>query len=728
MAYTELGWLEDGVGNLAAASEAASRAVAEERYWNSLILKTEVVLNWEGDVVQAKALLGQMPASALQEDYGIYEAMLLAWVQRDATAMLGLVASVPRDWLQSNFFEGPTQYFAGAAHRLANRAEAARQSWTRALQTVEKRLADTPDQPESLLWKMRLQAELGELAAAQGTFRLFKQVATRPVMRGERSFERAADLWLLGERDAALAHLEDCMRRNEVTWAQFQTAPTFEPMRSHPRFQALVEQARENPRLAPPHAREEKTAAKSIAVLAFENRSDDEFLASGITDDLSMVLNRVPGLRVAARTSSLYFKGKAMPVREIARELDVAYVVEGSVQKDGPRVKVNVTLIKAQDGFRVWSEQFVQELKEVLALQERIAAVIAQNLSLQLGAAGRSRERVDPRAFELYAEARLAWGTRTLEGFSRAERALLQAVEIAPRYAQAHAALVDVWGLRGQWSDRPSAWGLRKVPELARLLAKGEQALSYDPQLAEAKTALGGVYWSAWRFAEGERALREAIQLNPNHATAHQWLGRTLLTLGRMDEALASLATAAQLDPLAPRILDNYAWALILAGRIDQGLSVLERALALQPEADQARGLKAVALAMRGEREAAAVVARSVSNETSVTAWLRVQGLALAGEIVEAGTLLDGYREGNLTAKLCGLAALGRHEAVLQALDVDWLVSTRVDWLLFHPIFNPVRSDPRFQAAMATVGLTEAHARAQAWRTANLPEKAEAKR
>jgi TolB-like protein/predicted Zn-dependent protease len=707
------------------------RALALESASKLHMWKGYIQAMWHGDMPGAQRSIAAVPPTLLQEDFPAAAALWVHLWTRDWDKAVGAMRALPRDYIDSGALSGPTGYFKGFALARAGKPAAAETELRGALEVVEARLKAKPNTRSFLVAKGLVLAALGAREQAAQVRRLVVE------LYGERSESWMDDflaMEVLAAEDAIRSLAQHAEKTAFVTSARLRLDPYLDRLRGHPDFVALQAKVDADPRLAP--AARAKAAAppadaeKSVAVLAFEHRGaeNDGTLALGIADDLIMVLGRVPGLRVAARTSSFHFQGRSTPVREIARDLGVNYVVEGSVQKEGARVKVNVSLINAATGFPEWREQLVHELGNVLALQERIAAEIARRLSLQLGAAGQRRGNVDPRAFELYAEARLAWGRRTAEGFAVAEQALQQAIALEPRYGQAHAALVDVENLRGQWNDRTSAWRGRDGPEVQRLLAKCGEVLAIDATSTEAKTAIGGVMWVAWRFAESERALREAIRLNPNNATAHQWLGRVLLTQGRMEEALASLATAARLDPLAPRILDNRAWALVLAGRLSEAGALLDRALTLQPDAEQAAGLKAVVLAMRGERQAATVQARTISNEASLTAWLRVQVLALAGETPEAEALIAGYSEGNLIAKLCGLAALGRQEAALAALDPDWLVSTRVDWLLYHPIFDPMRNDPRFRSMLRTVGLEEAHARAQAWRAAHPPEKPEAKR
>jgi tetratricopeptide (TPR) repeat protein len=264
VAHTELGWAEQLFGEPTRADAAAEKAVAAEAYWNSLILKADMASWWWGDLPRAQAAIDQMPVSVLGEDGGISQAVWLAQSSRDFPRMLDLLASVPREWLQSNFFEGPTGYLTAVAHEAAGRPEAARQAAERARQVVEARLVEAPGSPELLIWKARLQAILGESDAAKKTFLLFAQLNGGRSMRGERGYERAGDHWLLGDKDTALAFLEDLVRRKNVTWGNLATAAELEPMRGHPRFQALLAVAKADPKLSP-HAHPPREPGNSAA-------------------------------------------------------------------------------------------------------------------------------------------------------------------------------------------------------------------------------------------------------------------------------------------------------------------------------------------------------------------------------------------------------------------------------------------------------------------------------
>jgi len=460
-------------------------------------------------------------------------------------------------------------------------------------------------------------------------------------------------------------------------------------------------------------------ADKSVAVLAFTDLSekrDSEYFSDGVSEELLNVLAKVPGLRVAARTSAFSFKGKNVPIPEIASKLNVAYVVEGSVQRAGENVRITAQLIKAADGYHVWSEHFDRELKNVFVVQDEIAGLIANQLSLKLGAnSPAATASVNPQALELYLQARQAWNLRTTEGFTRAEQLLDQALQLEPNFARPHAALADVWLLRGQTAAKIGAFSQRDSPEMARLLAKARQALALDPNSAEAHASLGNACWMGWQFADAIREDRLAIALNPNYASAHQWLGRALLDDGRMDDAVAELKRAAELDPLSSRILDNYAYALREAGRPDESLAVAERALALQPNSAQALSAKSLALLELRRVDEAIAVARTFASRDRID--FSVEIFARAGRQAEADALLPAAKGD--AEEFYSLAAAGHTEEAIAAFTASRLSVIGLGFFFFEPACDAMRGDPRVAQTLATVGATEANARAQAWRAAH---------
>ena len=382
-------------------------------------------------------------------------------------------------------------------------------------------------------------------------------------------------------------------------------------------------------------------SAKSLAVLAFANLSDDkgnEYFSDGISEELLKVLSKVPGLKVTARTSSFHFKGMNTAIPEIAQQLGVAYVVEGSVRKAGSQVRITAQLIKAADGFHVWSDTFTRELKDVFALQDEIAGLIAKNLSLKLGASSAaSTATVNPQAFELYVQARQGWNLWTPAGFDLAEKLLNRALALEPNFARAHAALADVWlqrldPVRTASAVEDQTW----LTEKARIMAKINQALALDPDSAEAHASLGTALRADGKQTEAESALRRALALDPNYASARQWLGRVLLDLGQMDEALEHLKLATELDPLSPIIWNNYGIGLSHAGRTAEGFIAFDRAFTLEPNSFQMLQSKSRALVDLGRITEVVALVRSLPSDNEQNRFLQISVFARAGLKAEA--------------------------------------------------------------------------------------------
>ena len=483
----------------------------------------------------------------------------------------------------------------------------------------------------------------------------------------------------------------------------------------------LVPEAKPRPVTAPVAV--PVVSEKSVAVLAFADMSADkgsEYFSDGISEELLNVLAKVPGLRVAARTSAFFFKGKNLPVPEIAQKLNVAYVVEGSVQRAGERVKITAQLIKAADGFHVWSDTFTRDAKDVFAVQEEIAGRIAKELSLKLGVSSTAATAaVNPEAYELYLQGRQAWNLRTNEGYARAEELLNRALTLQPDFARAISALADVWLNRGVENRGIGRFDQRDSPEMKRILAQIERAVALDPSSAEAHSSLGSALETNWRLFDAAQAQRRAIALNPNYATAHQRLGRTLLRNGYYDEGLAALHRATELDPLSARILDNYAIGLRLFGRYTDALTADERALALQPGSVQAGDWRALDLSGLGRHDEAVAQVRKMIGigGRSVYRASLISVLIKAGARAEAETL---FREISADGDQAfrSLVAMGRPKEALDTMKAERLALSDVGLLLDSPDLDPVRQEPQFVQLLATLGLTEAHARAQKWRAA----------
>ena len=472
--------------------------------------------------------------------------------------------------------------------------------------------------------------------------------------------------------------------------------------------------------------------AKSVAVLAFKNVGGDptnEAIVEGIGLELISMLGRVPGLTVRGNSSLSYFNDSDATTQEKGRKLDVTYLVDGSVQRAGDTLRISANLTRAATNEIVWSSAPLnRSVREIFSVQEEMAGLIAKNLSLTLGAgSASSRASVNPEAVELYVRARQAWNLRTTAGFAQAEELLNRALVLEPNFARAHAALADVWSIRGQDDPGGASFGARHSPLRQKVTARIRRALELDSESAEAHASLGSTLWTGWEFAGSERALRRAIELNPNYASAHQWLGRMLLAVGRMDEAMVELKMAVALDPLSARIADNFALGLFCAGRLSESLAAYEQALAVQPGALQASWQKARVLHRLGRQDEASTILRGIPDSDWPNLATRLSALASSGLNAEAAALIPGL-DPKTEDLAYFLTRLGRFEEAMAALNPATTESTQIEEWLFMPEFDPLRHNPRFEKFLATLGQTEAHARAQAWRAAHPPEKVEAKK
>jgi TolB-like protein/Tfp pilus assembly protein PilF len=461
---------------------------------------------------------------------------------------------------------------------------------------------------------------------------------------------------------------------------------------------------------------------KSVAVLAFANLSDDkgnEYFSDGISEELLNVLAKISGLKVTARTSSFHFKGKDTPIPEIAQQLGVAYVVEGSVRKQGDKVRITAQLIKAADGFHVWSDTFTRDLKDIFAVQDEIAGLIAQQLQLKLGESTRVTKVVNPEAYRLLLEGRQFWNLRSEDGFTKAEAAFTKALAIDPQFAEAHAGLAGVCVIRAVYRE------LDDLPleanDLGRAVSEGRRALEIDPSSSDALAVLAYAQMLDDQLAESDRNFQRALALNPNSALVHCWYALLLSIRGRLDLALGHYQKAAEFDPLWFINLQMMGNALGFAHRPDQALGVLERAIALRTEiflpnlAERAR-----ALLLLGRKEEAFAFARQVLHNPELQPrWgcdeRAIEVLVAGGrrqEAEEAAAKLFTRYPSESYLRGVVLAALGRFDEALPFLQhTQSIIVRQIYW---DSLWDPWREDPRFLQLMAHLGRAEEYQVARA--------------
>jgi TolB-like protein/Tfp pilus assembly protein PilF len=327
------------------------------------------------------------------------------------------------------------------------------------------------------------------------------------------------------------------------------------------------------PRLEGPDA---DRARNSIAVLPFTNLSEDpsnDYFSDGMSEELLNLLVKVPGLRVAARTSSFAYRDSNLDVREVARQLGVDTVLEGSVRRSGDKVRITAQLIDAESGYHLWSQTYDRELEDIFDVQDEISTHIVQALKVTLGAedepaviARDAPPTANLQAYQAYLQARHQWKRRGLEAVSNAIELLEEALVLDPEFARAYAALAAAYVVYPQYAaEDPEPW-YRKAEEAAM------QALARDPNLAEAHAVLAELDNSRGNWTDAEAGFFFATNLDPNDPTAHQWYSLLLRRAGRLGEALDVAQRALELDPASPVINNNLAETYMTLGYDEQAL------------------------------------------------------------------------------------------------------------------------------------------------------------
>jgi adenylate cyclase len=459
----------------------------------------------------------------------------------------------------------------------------------------------------------------------------------------------------------------------------------------------------------------------SVAVLPFEDLSADgsaEYLGDGMSEELIHALAQVPDLRVSARTSAFAFKGKQEDIREIARTLGVSAVVEGSVRREGDRLRVTAQLIDAASGYHLWSGSFDRRMGDALATQNEIARSIVQTLRPQLaGRESPARTSTPPtaRAYHLYLQGRYAWNRRTESSLRAAvhffERAIAEDSSYAAAYAglaDAHDALAD-----GGFAPAESSYGAGE--------AAARRALQLDSTLAEAHASLGHLKFHRWDWVEAEREFRRAMELNPGYAGTYSYYAMPLVMRGRFDEGLALMRKAQELDPLALSTHNRMGWLLFLARRHGEAIDQLRAVIAMDSTWVSAHARLGLSLVESGRyAEGIASLQRAVElGGGYYRSALPMLGYAYA----KAGRREDAERirvqverklesdSVNLYYGAAFMAALGKKERAFSLLDHAFktnkgcLIDLGVD-----PIMDALRTDPPYTALVQALGM-EASAR-----------------
>jgi TolB-like protein len=455
--------------------------------------------------------------------------------------------------------------------------------------------------------------------------------------------------------------------------------------------------------------------AESIAVLPLVNVGGDstqEYFADGMTEELATALGKVPGLRVAARTSSYAFKGRRdLDVREVGDRLGVAVVLQGSVRRAGDRMKVSVQLIDASQRVELWSESYDQAVKDVFALQDSITQAIVSQLALKLGggqlAASRAGRTVNPEAHDLYLQGQVHFHQSTEPSLRRALAYFRQSLALDPRYAQA-------WlGMAWTYAFLADAFQLPAVAyDSAKIAAR--RALDYDSLAGETYVVLGyASYATDWNLENADRLFHRGVELSPNSADVHMFRANWLCFVGQIDEGLAAVDRAIALDRLSTVASFVREWCLYMGRRYDEVVIQHAKTMALDSTFLYMDWFIGAAYREQG-RYAEALAEYAKAQKLAGNQPLH--GLAITyarmGKVQEARGILgrlqayarDHYVNPIFFAEIH--ASLGEKD-----LAFEWLeraASDRTVWMAgLHrwPELDPLRSDPRFTALIRRIGL-----------------------
>jgi TolB-like protein/DNA-binding winged helix-turn-helix (wHTH) protein/Tfp pilus assembly protein PilF len=468
----------------------------------------------------------------------------------------------------------------------------------------------------------------------------------------------------------------------------------------------------------------EATGKIKLAVLPFENFTGDpgqDYFSDGLTEEIiSQLGNLDPAhLGVIARTSVMHYKNSQESIPQIGKDLGVQYVIEGSVRRDAERVRITAQLIQVSDQSHLWAREYDRDLGHLLELQGEIARAVANEIEFSLS--GRrpieaAREITVPapdansyEAYDLYLKGRYFWNKRTAEGFRQAADYFQQAVDRDPNYGRAYAGLADTFGLMSTWYVGPQ----NELMPKARAAAL--RALELDEGLADAHASLALIkenYDYDWPGAEKE--FRRAIQLNPQYATAHQWYAEFLSWQGRFDEAFAETERARQLDPLSLIIASDHAYILYYSRQyesaVKQGRSILE----LDPNFGHAWGVMLSSYLQLGAyNEAIKVIKRLADRDKSPWDWAWEAAVyGRSGHAQETRQALEklqqgyGSRADRIPTLLIAYLGTGQKEQALDLLERAYSEhSNAVLQIKVDAMYDPLRSDPRFQDLLRRVGL-----------------------
>jgi len=457
---------------------------------------------------------------------------------------------------------------------------------------------------------------------------------------------------------------------------------------------------------------------RSLAVLPLANRSGDpaqEFFVDGMTDALIADLAQIAALRVISRTSAMRFKGSDKPLPEIARDLHVDGIVEGSALLAGGRVRITVTLIEAATDRSLWAKRYERELTDILTLQSEVARAIAEEVRVQVTPEERTRLEpkgpVNPAAHVAYLQGRYLWNRWNTESFRHSLERYREAIEADPGYALAWAGLADSYATLGNTNAMAPAEAYVKAREAA------ERRLALDPSLAELHASLAYVHrFHDWDWARAERGFLRALELNPGYATGRRWYAQFLSGLGRHGEAIAEAERALELDPLSLVIHTAVGDVLFYARRYERAVSYYRRCVELDATFGPGHTDMARALEHLGRHEEAIAEFLLGVGHTPGAGMPASTGLATllaaAGRREDAGAMIAALIERSQSAYVSPYGIASAYAVAGEnATALDWLERAyeqrdgTLVWIKVHPRMDGLRAEPRFRELLSKMKL-----------------------
>jgi TolB-like protein/Tfp pilus assembly protein PilF len=701
---------------------------------NAIVWKARLLFGLHNDFPGMKTWLDRVPERVRGTERAVFGYFLYAAFGGQPETGLEALRGFPQKWFTDFEYAGPTALLNASLFELQGKVELARQQYETALAEIQRMRAADPGRIGLSSVEFWTLLGLGRKGEARASYRRMIEGTRRPYAQSLVTgwwYSAIPAALLLGERATALELLRESivtLPESRVAYRlRFQIDPRMAPFRDDPEITALLAEPRitkateggpaatqvtEDGRQGPVIA---VTAVdpKSVAVLAFANLSDDkanEYFSDGISEELLNVLAKIPGLKVTARTSSFHFKGTNTAIPEIAQQLGVAYVVEGSVRKQGDKVRITAQLIKAADDFHVWSDTFTRDLKDIFAVQDEIAGLIAKNLELKMGMVA-ARPTIDLEAYQEYLTGRALFAKASNDDLKAAVGHFEKALAIEPKLTAAWVQLASVHTQLGRWGGTPTlqAWIAAR--------AAIDRAIALEPDSPDVLLALGWILRTAdWDWRGAERAYRRALELRPNHPDTLSAAAVLLFNLGRKEEALNLGRQAVQLDPLNAATQIDLSLVFYFSREWAEQEKLTRRAIQLAPTGVSYHELLAFSLAEQQRFAEAEAEARGDPDDVG-----RFNALGIITALQGQGEAARGYRRqmeelsqarGDTADLQLGIAdiscILGDKDRAFAALGKA--VSTRdpsVSWFRNDFYLQPLHSDPRWDALLHKVGLAD---------------------